>query len=401
MSLLAKRDHRLHLCTLFLSVLFFGALMLSASLSPAHANANQATSAPNSTSSNVAVAQAQQSLRDQAQADSEDALIEDLLVLSQLSKQTQTSNPSSNQTQSTQTSADVRSNRPAVASKDLILNNPVIDEAGILTASEKTHLEAQLRSIYENKLAQMALVTVSTTNGVDPFEYALAIANRWQLGNADTDDGILILVAVNDRKVRIVTGYGVEGVLPDATVNRIIREDITPSFRSGQYAQGLSAGIARIDEYLRADPDTIARANHAQTASSESEPLSSMSGLFMSLFVFSGFLNLFLRRTKLISTLVSGLFFLIALASGMGILYAIVGSFGLWIMTLFLLNFSSDSIRHLGMGSRDDDDHFGGFGGGSFGGGSFGGGSFGGGFGGGGFSGGGGSFGGGGAGGSW
>ena len=84
---------------------------------------------------------------------------------------------------------------------------------------------------------------VPSTDGIDIFDYALAVAERWQLGQADTDDGLLITVAVNDRKMYILTGYGLEGVLPDAALSRIIRDDITPAFKSGNYAQGLSAGL--------------------------------------------------------------------------------------------------------------------------------------------------------------
>lgn len=103
----------------------------------------------------------------------------------------------------------------------------VDDQAGALNPQEKQRLEAQLQNIYYQGLANIALVIVDSTNRVPIFDYALQIAEKEGLGNKDTDDGLLILVAKEDRDMYILTGYGLEGVLPDAAVNRIIDEDIT------------------------------------------------------------------------------------------------------------------------------------------------------------------------------
>ena len=133
-----------------------------------------------------------------------------------------------------------------VDSDKLILNSPVVDQANVFTPQEKQLLTQRLRHIYDQGLAQAALVTVPTTNGMDIFQYSLQVAEKWQLGNKDTDDGLLILVSVNDRNMYILSGYGLEGVLPDAALNRIIDEEITPSFKQGDYAGGLIKGINRI-----------------------------------------------------------------------------------------------------------------------------------------------------------
>ncbi len=125
----------------------------------------------------------------------------------------------------------VQSNAESVDADKLILNSPVIDQANILNPQEKQRLEAQLRSIYQQGLAQAAVVIVPTTNGLPIFDYALQVAEKWQLGDKDIDDGLLIVVSVNDRDMYVLTGYGLEGVLPDTAVNRIIREDITPLFK--------------------------------------------------------------------------------------------------------------------------------------------------------------------------
>lgn len=273
----------------------------------------------------------------------------------------------------------ITSHQSEIAHDKLVLNSPVIDEARILSADEITQLSTQIRQIYDDNLAQMALVVVPTTGGVDIFDYGLQVARRWGLGRDDIDNGVLILVAVNDRKMRIFTGHGVEGVLPDAVLNRIIRDVISPNFKAGQFAQGLSAGIARIDERLRADPDTLARADQ-DTNTQDNDEQPNLVGLLIMAVVAGGFLNMILGRF-LGASIATGGFVMLALGAGIGLLTALFIAFILW---LFLLIF-------VGRGMV--------VGGGGFGGGGFGGGS--GGFGGGGYSGGGGSFGGGGAGGSW
>lgn len=279
------------------------------------------------------------------------------------------------------------SNAPSVNYEQLTLNEPVVDAAGILSADEKQKLSEQLFAIYQNNLAQMAVVIIPSTGGMSIFDYAMRTAERWQLGDKDTDNGVLILVAINDRDIFIATGHGVEGALPDAAVNRIIREDIRPAFRDGQYAQGLSAGIARLNERLIADPQVLAKADQAAAKAENSSSPVSVIGLFIFGIVFGSFITAVLGRF-LGASLTTGGFLFIALSSGVGIFSALIAALFLWLLLLMRIGFVPNTVtssRHRG---------------GGFGGGGFGGGGFGGGFGGGGF-GGGGSFGGGGAGGSW
>ena len=288
----------------------------------------------------------------------------------------------------------VQSTAASVDADKLILNNPVVDQANILNPQEKQRLEAQLRSIYQQGLAQAAVVIVPTTNGVPIFDYALQVAEKWQLGNKDIDDGLLILVAVNDRDMYIVTGYGLEGVLPDAAVNRIIREDITPLFKQNDYGAGILAGVSALQSRLTADPEVLARADAQaaeRTAQQGSDELPSPIFLFIMAMIFGSFITSIFGRV-FGSILTAGGFFAGSLALGGGFFMTIIMAIFLW---LFL-------ISRRGGGGR------GGRGGGGGGmvflpglGGSSGGGFGGGGFGGGGFGGGGGGFGGGGAGGSW
>ncbi len=287
------------------------------------------------------------------------------------------------------TTTSKQSTQAPVAADKLILNNPVIDEARILSASDKQAIETKLRSLNDRGLAQAAVVIVPTTNGEDIFDYSMKVADRWKLGKKDTDQGLLMVVAVNDRKMYILTGYGLEGTIPDAAAKRIISDDITPRFKQGDYAGGITAGINRIEERLTTDPAILkqADANRVNTNAQSNQE----GGIPLIFLGFFGFV------AGMILTSILGRFFgSIATAGGIVTLGTIFGAgllgsmFVAFIVFLFLL------FRGGGRGGRGGGGVVflpgGGFGGGGFGGGGFGGGGFGGG---------GGGFGGGGAGGDW
>lgn len=286
--------------------------------------------------------------------------------------------------------APIQSTADSVDANKLILNNPVVDQANILNPQERLRLETQLQNIYRQGLAQAAVVIVPTTNGVPIFDYALQIADKWQLGNKDIDDGLLMVVAVNDRDMYILSGYGLEGVLPDAALNRIIREDITPFFKQNDYASGILAGIGSINTRLTADPEVLARADSQaaeRSAQQGNDQVPSPIFLFIMAMIFGSFITSIFGRI-LGSILTAGGFFAGSLALGGGFFMTVIMAIFLW---LFLISRGSGG----GRGGR------GGGGGGMVFLPGLGGGSSGGGFGGGGFGGGGGGFGGGGAGGSW
>ena len=297
---------------------------------------------------------------------------------------------------STATKLAVQSSAESVDANKLILNSPVIDQANILNPQEKQRLEAQLRSIYQQGLAQAAVVIVPTTNGMPIFDYALQVAEKWQLGNKDIDDGLLMVVAVNDRDMYILTGYGLEGVLPDSAVNRIIREDITPLFNQNDYGAGILAGVGALQTRLTADPEVLARADAqaAERSQSQSDIGENPSPvfLFVMAMIFGSFITSIFGRI-FGSILTAGGFFAGSLALGGGFFMTLIMAIFLW---LFLISRGSGGGRG-GRGGRGGGGMvflpgMGGSSGGGFGGGGFGGGGFGGG---------GGGFGGGGAGGSW
>lgn len=142
-----------------------------------------------------------------------------------------------------------------------ILNAPVIDTVDILTSAQHQAISTRLHQIHEAGKAQMAVVIVPSTNGEPLFDYAMKLADRWGLGNKDRDNGLLIVIAINDRQMQILTGYGLEGIIPDVIAKRIIREQMTPAFREARYADGIMQAIDAIDSRLQADPETLAQMN--------------------------------------------------------------------------------------------------------------------------------------------
>jgi len=140
------------------------------------------------------------------------------------------------------------------------LNEPVVDQANLLSAAEKQAISQKILQLHEQGKAQVGVVIVPTTGQEDIFDYAMRVAEKWQLGSAKRDNGILMAIAVNDRRIKILTGYGLEGIMPDIIVSRIIRNQITPYFKQAQYAQGIDAGLTEITRILNQDPEVAAQA---------------------------------------------------------------------------------------------------------------------------------------------
>lgn len=126
------------------------------------------------------------------------------------------------------------------------LTGRVIDRANVLSAQIEGQLQAQLESYESTTGHQLAVLTVPSLEG-DPIEdYSLRVVESWKLGKKGKDDGILLLVAVEDRKIRIEVGYGLEGDVPDAAVGRIIRDVMAPAFRQGDLGFGISRAVSAI-----------------------------------------------------------------------------------------------------------------------------------------------------------
>ena len=129
----------------------------------------------------------------------------------------------------------------------------VTDLTGTLTAEQKATLEARLQALEAQKGSQIAVLLVPYTQPETIEQYSIRVVEQWKLGRKNVDDGVLLLIAKADRKLRIEVGYGLEGALPDAIAKRIIADDITPHFKQGDYYGGIVAGITRIDAVIKGE----------------------------------------------------------------------------------------------------------------------------------------------------
>ncbi|KOT16218.1 TLP18.3, Psb32 and MOLO-1 founding s of phosphatase family protein [Burkholderia mallei] len=130
----------------------------------------------------------------------------------------------------------------------------VTDETGTLTAAERATLEQSLKDFETRKGSQIAVLIVPTTQPETIEQYSIRVVEQWKLGRANVDDGALLIIAKNDRALRIEVGYGLEGVLTDATSRRIIDELIVPSFRRGDFYGGVSAGVGGMMRVIEGEP---------------------------------------------------------------------------------------------------------------------------------------------------
>jgi uncharacterized protein len=130
----------------------------------------------------------------------------------------------------------------------------VTDQTGTLTAGQQAELEQKLADFEQRKGAQLALLIVASTAPESIEQYSFRVVEAWKLGREASDDGVLLLVALEDRALRIEVGDGLEGVLPDAIARRIIEETIKPQFRQQDYFGGISAGLARIMQVVDGEP---------------------------------------------------------------------------------------------------------------------------------------------------
>jgi uncharacterized protein len=129
----------------------------------------------------------------------------------------------------------------------------VTDLTGTLTPEQLSTLEARLQALETKKGSQIAVLLVPTTQPETIEEYSIRVVDQWKLGRKKVDDGVLLLIAKTDRKLRIEVGYGLEGALPDAIAKRIIAEDITPHLKQGDFYGGIVAGVTRIDAVVQGE----------------------------------------------------------------------------------------------------------------------------------------------------
>lgn len=260
----------------------------------------------------------------------------------------------------------------------------VTDLAGTLSATERSVLEQRLQQIHQLQFAELAILLVPTTAEESIFDFSMRVAEQWKVGNKDQDNGILLVIAIQDRTSQILVGYGLEGTLTDVASSRILRDVIPPFFRRGDFGGGLNAAVDAIMAVVQREAgaqDSATSATSARTSPQGGTELpfwAILGGMGWVMFARGILRRLFGKPLAGLAT--AGVAAAVGLVSGLPLQLLL---FLVIFLTLFVIG------ENRGRGGRS---RRGGFGGG-FGGGGFGGGGFGGG--------GGGSFGGGGASGRW
>lgn len=134
------------------------------------------------------------------------------------------------------------------------LTGRIVDQTGTLTSQQAAALEQTLKDFETRKGTQVAVLIVPSTTPETIEQYSLRVAEQWKIGRKKVDDGAILVVAKDDRKLRIEVGYGLEGALNDVTAKRIIDEIIVPQFKAGNFADGISAGVNRIIRVVEGEP---------------------------------------------------------------------------------------------------------------------------------------------------
>jgi uncharacterized protein len=144
---------------------------------------------------------------------------------------------------------------PALAQVEIPpLRAPVTDLTGTLTQEQIATLDQRLRAFEREKGSQIAVLFIPTTQPETVEQYSIRVAESWRLGRQGVDDGVLLLVAKNDRAARIEVGYGLEGALPDVLANRITDQVMVPRFREGDFYGGVTAALERIIAVVQGEP---------------------------------------------------------------------------------------------------------------------------------------------------
>ena len=150
------------------------------------------------------------------------------------------------------------------------LTGRVVDQADLLSATKEAELETRLAALERDTSDQLVVVTVRSLDGYDIADYGTQLGRHWQIGQKDGDNGVLLIVALEERKIRIEVGYGLEGILTDALSALIIHEQITPAFKEGGFERGIEQGVVAIEQQLRLDPEE-ARARAAEVEAARAD----------------------------------------------------------------------------------------------------------------------------------
>jgi uncharacterized protein len=134
------------------------------------------------------------------------------------------------------------------------LSRRVTDLTATLSADQVAALERNLAAFEAKQGSQIAVLMVPTTQPEDIAQFGIRVADRWKIGRAKIDDGVILIVAKDDRQLRLEVGYGLEGAIPDAIAKRVIAETITPYFKAGDFYGGIDAGVQQLMRLIEGEP---------------------------------------------------------------------------------------------------------------------------------------------------
>lgn len=179
------------------------------------------------------------------------------------------------------------------------LTGRVVDLANMIDADDEARLDGQLEAHERATTNQIVVLTIPSLQGAALEEYSLNVARSWALGQKGSDNGVLFLIAQDDRKLRIEVGYGLEGVLTDAISSFILRQTVTRLFRQGMFSGGIVAGTGQIIDVLESDDGALKewqdRSRSSDNGSESEWPMLLFIGLWLMIF-FGGFVSSILVR---------------------------------------------------------------------------------------------------------
>jgi uncharacterized protein len=161
----------------------------------------------------------------------------------------------------------------------------VSDNAEVISAPVRQAINGTLRSLETDTTVEVAVVTVQSLDGMTVEDYANQLFKEWGIGKKGADNGVLVLVAPSERKVRLEVGYGLEPILPDGLAGEVIRTRFTPAFKDGDYSGGINAGVDRIAEIIRARHIVTPDERKALAAAAEDRPPALLTIPFFGVFI--------------------------------------------------------------------------------------------------------------------
>lgn len=235
------------------------------------------------------------------------------------------------------------------SSKSPALTGRVVDQAGILSPAVKAELETALAAHENNTTNQVVVVTLESLNGANIEEYSLELGRRWGIGQKGKDNGALLVVAPNDKQIRIEVGYGLEGILTDALSGNIINYYIIPEFKKGDIENGIKIGTQKIIALLEGD-ESAKKEIEAQADYEPLEAAALMTGIIT--LIASGFFGILATRIGL-SLLLSGI---ISLFVNLGFeISDLAGRFAVVLGLFALFFYLTRNMKAADKGSRGSD----------------------------------------------